>query len=142
LAILKVLQERQATMISILEPFLSGKEYHTAMKGFVGIRKTFLERKRRQGYNEAKEAGTVGRPRWPYKQLQKGIEEIKELLLINGMPWFKNNGTPQGIIRFILTGKFKDYGFIAINPYHQKKILDLVCFILDVLMRVLDVLMI
>lgn len=63
LAILKALQERQVTMISILEPFLSGKEYHTAMKGFVGIHKTFLERKRRQGYNEAKEAGTVGRPR-------------------------------------------------------------------------------
>ena len=63
LAILKALQERQVTMISILEPFLSGKEYHAAMKGFVGIHKTFLERKRRQGYSEAKEAGIVGRPR-------------------------------------------------------------------------------
>jgi DNA invertase Pin-like site-specific DNA recombinase len=50
LAILKALQERQVTMISILEPFLSGKEYHTAMKGFVDVHKTFLERKRRQGY--------------------------------------------------------------------------------------------
>lgn len=46
LAILRALQERQVTMISILEPFLSGKEYHTAMKGFVGIHKIFLERKR------------------------------------------------------------------------------------------------
>ena len=63
LVILKALQEREVTMISILEPFLSGKEYHTAMKGFVGIHKTFLERKRRQGYSEAKEAGIVGRPR-------------------------------------------------------------------------------
>jgi len=50
-------------LISVLEPYLNGKEYHTAMKGFVGIHKTYLERKRREGFNEAKEAGSVGRPR-------------------------------------------------------------------------------
>lgn len=63
LGILKVLQEKQVTLVSILEQYLNGNEFHTAMKGFAGINKYYLERKRRHGFNEAKEAGTVGRPR-------------------------------------------------------------------------------
>lgn len=58
---------------------------------------------------------------WTYEQPQIGIQEIKGLLLKNGMPWFENYGTPEGIINFISTGKFKEYGFVAFNPFHQKK---------------------
>ncbi len=58
LGILKALQGKQVTLISIIEQYLNGKEYHTAMKGFAGINKYYLERKRRQGFNEAKELET------------------------------------------------------------------------------------
>lgn len=58
---------------------------------------------------------------WPYEHPQNGIEEIKGLLIKNGLPWLENYGTPEGIINFISTGKFKEYGFIAFNPFHQKK---------------------
>ncbi len=60
---------------------------------------------------------------WSYEQPQAGIKEIKELLLRNGMPWFKNYGTPEGIIDFISTGKYKEYGFIAFDSFHRKRIL-------------------
>jgi len=58
---------------------------------------------------------------WSYEQPENGIKEIKELLLKNGMPWFENYGTPEGIINFISTGVYKEYGFIGFNPFHQKK---------------------
>ncbi len=58
---------------------------------------------------------------WPYEQLHDGIQEIKVLLLKNGIPWFEEYGTPEGIISFISTNKFKEYGFVAFNPFHQKK---------------------
>lgn len=58
---------------------------------------------------------------WSYDQSQNAIEEIKMLLIKNGIPWFKNYGTPEGIIDFISTGKFKEYGFITFNQFHQKK---------------------
>lgn len=74
LSVLKILQDKQVVLVSIIEQYLNGKEFHTAMKGFAGINKYYLERKRRQGFNEAKEAGTVGRPR-----LTEGIEKAIRL---------------------------------------------------------------
>ena len=58
---------------------------------------------------------------WSYEQPESGIKEIKGLLLKNGMPWFENYGKPQGVIDFISTGIYKEYGFIGFNPFHQKK---------------------
>ena len=53
LSILKLLQDQQVVLVSIIEQYLNGKGFHTAMKGFAGINKYYLERKRRQGFNEA-----------------------------------------------------------------------------------------
>lgn len=63
LKLLKGMQEAQITLISTVEPFFNGKEYYTTMRGFVDIHKCYVERKRKLGFEEAKQAGTVGRPR-------------------------------------------------------------------------------
>lgn len=60
--ILQVLQASQVTLVSLLEPFLSGKEYYNDLKGFIEIHKYYLNRERAQGYDEAKKAGLMGRP--------------------------------------------------------------------------------
>lgn len=60
---------------------------------------------------------------WSYEQPQAGIKEIKELLLKNGMTWFKDYGTPEGIIDFISTEKHKEYGFVMFTSFHRKRIL-------------------
>ena len=60
-------------MVSIIEQYLNEKEFHTAMKGFAGINKYYLERKREQGFNEAKGAGTVGRQTKETEGIEKAI---------------------------------------------------------------------
>ncbi|MFA9466977.1 MAG: helix-turn-helix domain-containing protein [Velocimicrobium sp.] len=62
MGILQVLQESQVTLLSILEPFLNGKDYYNALKGNIEIHKYYLNKKRTEGYEEAKKAGLVGRP--------------------------------------------------------------------------------
>jgi DNA invertase Pin-like site-specific DNA recombinase len=62
IGILQALQESQVTLFSLLEPFLNGKEYYNALKGNIEIHKYYLNKKRAEGYNEAKKAGLVGRP--------------------------------------------------------------------------------
>lgn len=58
---------------------------------------------------------------WSYEQPQVGIKEIKELLLKNGLTWFKDYGTPEGIIDFISTDKYKEYGFVMFRSFHRKR---------------------
>ncbi len=62
MGILQALQESQVTLLSLLEPFLNGKEYYNALKGNIEIHKYYLNKKRSEGYDEAKKAGLVGRP--------------------------------------------------------------------------------
>jgi len=62
MGILQDLQESQVTLISLLEPFLNGKDYYNALKGNIEIYKYYLNKKRAEGYDEAKKAGLVGRP--------------------------------------------------------------------------------
>jgi DNA invertase Pin-like site-specific DNA recombinase len=59
---LQILQKSQVTLVSLLEPFLNGKEYYNGLKGFIEIHKYYLNRKRAKGYDEAMKAGLVGRP--------------------------------------------------------------------------------
>lgn len=66
---------------------------------------------------------TVQKEWWSYEQPEKGISEIKELLIINGLPWFEQYGTPKGIIEFISSGKQKEYGLVSFDLFHQKKYL-------------------
>ena len=60
---------------------------------------------------------------WSYEEPMDGIKEIKELLLKNGMPWFRDYGTPEGIIDFISTGKYIEFGFVAFDSFHRSRIL-------------------
>ena len=47
---------------------------------------------------------------WSFDEPLKGIGEIKELLSRNGLPWFDQYGTPEGIVEFISQGKAMEYG--------------------------------
>ena len=60
---------------------------------------------------------------WSYDDPIRGITEIRELLNINGFPWFRQYGTPDGIIDFMTKEKLQEYGFIAFREFHQKKYL-------------------
>ena len=57
---------------------------------------------------------------WSYIEPEKGLSEIKELLLKNGLPWFNEYGTPDGIIEFIATGKVNEYGLKSFDAFHQE----------------------
>ncbi|MCT4606225.1 MAG: recombinase family protein [Marinisporobacter sp.] len=74
LGVLEELQEKSVILCSIEERFLNGDEYYTSMKGFAKINTHYLEKRRQQGYNKAKENGKVGRPR---KEVEKAIRLYK-----------------------------------------------------------------
>ena len=59
---------------------------------------------------------------WPYEEPMKGISEIKELLNKNGLPWFSEYGTPEGITDFISNGKVEEYG-LWFDKFHQQQYL-------------------
>lgn len=81
--VLQALQESQVTLISLLEPFLNGKDYYNALKGNIEIHKYYLNKKRAEGYEEAKKAGLVGRP--------AKTEEIEKALRLYHMKAFSIN---------------------------------------------------
>lgn len=60
---------------------------------------------------------------WTYDEPEKGLNEIMNLLMLNGLPWFEQYGTARGIIEFISKGKQKDYGLLSFDSFHQKKYL-------------------
>lgn len=60
---------------------------------------------------------------WTYEEPEKGLNEIMNLLMLNGLPWFEQYGTAKGIIEFISSGKQKEYGLVSFDPFHQKKYL-------------------
>ncbi len=63
LEILRLLQDKEIILLSIEESFLNGIDYYTGLKGFVGINRYYLDKKRKERYKEAKEKGLVGRPK-------------------------------------------------------------------------------
>jgi DNA invertase Pin-like site-specific DNA recombinase len=48
MGVLQALQESQVTLISLLEPFLNGRDYYNALKGNIEIHKYYLNKKRRK----------------------------------------------------------------------------------------------
>ena len=64
----------------------------------------------------------VKREWWPYDDATRGILEIKELLEKNGLPWFDQYGTPEGIVKFISHGKVDQYG-IWLDRFDQQQYL-------------------
>lgn len=60
---------------------------------------------------------------WSYEEPEKGLKEILNLLMLNGLPWFEEYGTAKGIIKFISSGKHKEYGLVSFDSFHQKKYL-------------------
>lgn len=56
LGILETMQNKQVILCSTLEPYLNGTGYYTAMRGFADINKYYLDRKRRQKFEEANRA--------------------------------------------------------------------------------------
>ena len=55
------LQSKGIILCSISEPYLSGENYFTMLSGFIQITNFYFEKRRRQGYEYAKEKGTIGR---------------------------------------------------------------------------------
>jgi len=61
LDILSDLQNNGIILCSISEPYLSGENYFTMLSGFIQITNFYSEKRRKQGYESAKEKGTIGR---------------------------------------------------------------------------------
>lgn len=59
--ILSDLQDKGIILCSISEPYLSGENYFTMLSGFIQITNHYTEKRRKQGYEYAKEKGTIGR---------------------------------------------------------------------------------
>lgn len=76
LEILRILQDKKITICSVEESYLNGAEYYTAMKGFLGINRYYIDKRRKEGYEKAKEKGTVGRPA-KIEELEKAIRLYK-----------------------------------------------------------------
>lgn len=76
LGILRILQDKKIIICSVEESYLNGTEYHTAMKGFLDINRYYIEKKRKEGYEKAKEKGIVGRPA-KTEELEKAIRLYK-----------------------------------------------------------------
>jgi hypothetical protein len=60
---------------------------------------------------------------WESGNIEVDLQEIKYLLLKNGIPWFQQYGNPKGIIDFIKKGKSKEYGFHQFQVYGEKEYL-------------------
>lgn len=85
---LELLQNKKVTLCSCSENFLSGTDYHTALRGFVDLHYYYLKKKQEKGFDKAKKEGTVGRPRQTeaiekalrlYDTKAFSIEEIEKL---------------------------------------------------------------
>lgn len=61
IGILSDLQDKGIILCSISEPYLSGENYFTMLNGFIQITNYYTEKRRKQGYEHAKEKGTIGR---------------------------------------------------------------------------------
>lgn len=92
LDILSDLQDREVILCSISEPYLDGSWYCSALQELIDITRYYTEKKRQQGYQQAKEKGTVGRPAKTaeieqaiklYKTKAFTISEIEELTKIS-----------------------------------------------------------
>ena len=76
LEILELLQDKEVILCSVTEPFLNGTEYLSSLKGFIGINNYYLEKRRKAKYQEAKDKGTVGRPKMT-AEIEKAIRLYK-----------------------------------------------------------------
>ncbi|MDD3173814.1 MAG: hypothetical protein PHF63_09165 [Herbinix sp.] len=66
---------------------------------------------------------TIQNEWWPYENIEQSLCDIMELLIKNGLPWFEQYGTPEGIINFIKINKKEEYGLVSFDLFHQKKYL-------------------
>lgn len=62
LNLLSDLQDRGVILESVSEPYISRENYYLTFKDFIDITEHYTEKKRKQGYQQAKERGIVGRP--------------------------------------------------------------------------------
>ena len=71
------LQEKGVVLESIEEPYISRENYYIVFKDFIRITKYYAEKKRQQGYQEAKEKSLVGRPAKSDEDIEKAIKLYK-----------------------------------------------------------------
>lgn len=71
------LQEKGVILESIEEPYISKDKYYITFKDFIAITKYYAEKKRQQGYQEAKEKSLVGRPAKSDEDIEKAIKLYK-----------------------------------------------------------------
>jgi hypothetical protein len=60
---------------------------------------------------------------WDYDYSEENLNKIKNLLITNGIPWFNEFGSPEGIIDFIMNKRVKEYPYILTSPSIQKRYL-------------------
>ncbi len=86
------LHNRGVILESISETYISKENYYLEFKDFVDISKYYTEKKRQQGYQQAKDKGIVGRPKMTteieqaiklYKTKAFTISEIENLTKIS-----------------------------------------------------------
>lgn len=76
LDILFELQDKGVILESASEPYISKENYYLTFKDFVDITKYYSEKKRKHGYQQAKEKGIVGRPA-KTEEIEKAIRLYK-----------------------------------------------------------------
>lgn len=80
IAVLQALTQKGVKLLSCCEPFLNGTNYLQNLQRFLTLYKTFMERKKRLGYQKALSEGKVGRPSKSHNS-EKGIELYKKGVL-------------------------------------------------------------
>lgn len=56
---------------------------------------------------------------WSYDSGEESLRQFKLLLIKNGIPWFEEYGTPEGIIDFIQRDKSKEYGIRSFSSFNK-----------------------
>lgn len=77
LDILSDLQDKGVILQSVEEPYLDGNKYYSVMQGFVDITRYYTEKRKRLGYLQALEKGSVGRPKKDKEALDTAISLYK-----------------------------------------------------------------
>ena len=75
--ILRQFTEKQISLCSCIEPYLSGEDFFETFNSFITIYKVFIDRKKKSGYQKAVAEGRVGRP-VKAKDLEKAISLYEE----------------------------------------------------------------
>ena len=60
--ILKLLSDKEISLCSCEEPFLSGEDYADNLNSYLKLHKSFIDKKKQKAYQKAVAEGRVGRP--------------------------------------------------------------------------------